>query len=388
MLIKKYTTKRKSASYNKDLTVSTKYYEDPPPAGAPIYKYTTTKTCNIDNGLFRGCSIKDFHKLLDEGWLMPHTYFYKFDVTGSSNGTYEWWSTTGTRCYYNGNIPNLAYWILTEDEVAGLISAMKPELLVTNAAAKIDDKSFDFISYVGELKDLPRLFKGIYRWLRTKPALPKGWWDLPSHYLAVRYGWRPLINDINSINALIKKHNEKRGDFYDRHKGVSRNTYSTIVHNGYVDNWSAFSVISDVYTTIDIKLKGSVCADVVIPPIAFNPMKAAWQLKPFSFVWDWLFNVGKSISALGLLLATTDYTASWGAKITVSRQMTSHMAYPKSQYASGIGFTQFGSSRAELEVRTPCAIPIIPQWRLNMDEWKGLDAISLAIQGLRSFLRK
>jgi hypothetical protein len=76
----------------------------------------------------------------------------------------------------------------------------------------------------------------------------------------------------------------------------------------------------------------------LIKPAQFivDPLQTAWELTPYSFVLDWVLNVGDALAATKLKYLASAYTASQGAKSVTTRTATVvaekrvgyvHMAY-------------------------------------------------------------
>lgn len=114
----------------------------------------------------------------------------------------------------------------------------------------------------------------------------------------------------------------------------------------------------------------------------FNPLQTGWELIPFSFVLDWVLNVGKTISAIALLNCSVAHTAALGYSITVNRFVRYYQSSYSSNYRSGL-FECLGSAEANLTVRCPCSVPHIPRFNLRLSQVRLIDLIALIAQRIK-----
>lgn len=340
---------------------------------------TLDRVVAIDRRRFVGWDIPEFHRRVREGELLPHTPFYQFSVTGSSEGVYDWTSEGDTRLWYAGNYPHFNTWQMTEARIKEYVPSSYDKY-VTEAASKIYGQGFDALTSLAELKDVRRTFVNLAKGLK-KLEIPNllDWRKRTSNWLSLRYGWRPLIYDIVGLNEAIKNLNEKRTRFKERAGTKYTNTYveyDTVEHSAY---WTDHVITTQVETGI----RGSVIADIEVPAFQFNPLQTGWELVPFSFVLDWFFTVGTALSAISFAVHQKAYAASAGYQLKVTRSLAVTMGDTKENFIEGPGQTQVGQSVAVLQVRNPCPIPYIPHFALKMNEFKVLDLISLILQRLK-----
>lgn len=123
--------------------------------------------------------------------------------------------------------------------------------------------------------------------------------DIPSAWLELQYGWKPLLSDVHGAIQHLAFRAEDRGKWRHTVKGSERikdqgdYNYTTqfgskrIVYNresgmfvrlDYIPGNSFFSAMSQVGVT--------------------NPLEVIWEKVPFSFVVDWFLPVGDYLSTL------------------------------------------------------------------------------------------
>jgi len=208
----------------------------------------------------------------------------------------------------------------------------------------------------------------------------KYWKKFTSEWLSVRYGWRPLLYDLEDLNTAIKTlREEQEVKRYSEHSGTK---YTTMHYETAENQWSYFKVFHVITTKVTTRIRGTVAADIEVPALQFNPLQTGWEIIPFSFVLDWFLRVGQTLSAISFLAREKAYTASKGFRLEVERDYTAESGDYTSSFGSGLGFEQTGSSRATLEVRTPCPIPYHPHFVLKINNLKVIDLVALILQRL------
>lgn len=114
--------------------------------------------------------------------------------------------------------------------------------------------------------------------------------DLGSTWMALRYGWIPLLGDIHGLQALQVLYSYKKkltASYYDVKAIPPRNSFQT-VHQGAVMKawkWTAFLQPGAEPSWAD-RLGLT------------DPVSVAWELVPFSFVVDWFAPIGRLTSAI------------------------------------------------------------------------------------------
>lgn len=336
-----------------------------------------------------GQDIAQFAKLKRSGVLIPYTQWYQFEfesemLSGVNDNTYV---NSGTVVRSRANCPIGAgdqngQLPISEDYLRTFLP-LQYDYTVTRAAAGIYDRGWDALTFLAEATQIRSLFANALQVLTTlakRGRIPIGWRKMSSAYLSYRYGWRPLISDIKSVSRILSDGNEK----VSRHRGRGFDTsVSTITSSGHTAAFVCGARFKwDVRDEIQVKLRGSVIADISVPEIQLNPLQTGWELIPFSFVIDWFLNVGRTISALAVASRSVSYVASKGYLIQCKRSVK-YSYYDKDlNWRSGT-FEAEGQSVATLTKREPCRIPIIPRLDVRVDAPKVLDLIALIAQRLK-----
>lgn len=378
---------RPPKTYFKDDKVSTTNFRQTGTSSAPGSTGSPEQlgTYNIVNRRaeyeYRGWDNEHYYRLLASGKLIPPTpwYAYKhsFEVLGGVQDVsmytvspyYRYW-TVGWPYTWQSLIPQP--WIMDQVAIKNLLPTIgNSDYYVQAAAAKIYSQGWDALTFGAELSKTVVMFRAfLTRWADLART-----GKLESLWLEGRYGWRPLVYDIQDINKAIKNLNEGRKRFRDH---VGQNT---------TRQWDQVNTINTVYGVLTCTTKytdtfgirGSIVADIEPPRIQFNPLVTAWELMKLSFVIDWVLNVGQFLESLSFLALSREYYATAGFQ--VKRQYVQSSTFVP---ASGCIGTWWTSSRGEatLTQRIPTSVSTIPLPKLRLGAFKVLDLVALFIQAV------
>lgn len=336
---------------------------------------------------FTGYDIKDYHKRKARGDLLPHTQFDQFSQVGSCTGSY---AVTHPNNYYTeieGEwVPTSSGdWVGTQDNAYEGIADYDGQMFVQEAAANIYSNNHDTLTFLVELKKSAALFKDAYRRLYTLLRVrnlhemsPK---DLARYWLEYRYGWRILYYDIIEIQKVLETLDDSR----KRYSQKSGRTYT------YTDEivTNSNSVPHDLeFTTnveINVSVRGAVVADITPPKFRFNPFTTGWEVVRYSFILDWMVNIGQWLEALSFHAIQTDYCASYGVKFT------SHRIYQLSNVTFKNGYSgtasRYGSGTSVCTIRRPSSVSIRPHVALNLSVPKVLDLAAIGYSLITNSLK-
>jgi hypothetical protein len=254
-----------------------------------------------------------------------------------------------------------------------LIDAQK---FVQSAAERIYAKGHDTLTFLSELKKTTSMFRGVADKLR-RLASGKSPGEIADLWMEGRYGWRTLMYDLIDLNGALTEFDASRKRYSER---TGRSYTDVQSSSGFYSPGGQNMIKVSRVDSYEVSVRGSVTADIQPPQFRFNLVATGWELIPFSFVIDWLVDVGSAIMACSFLTLTDRYSASSGYVINLERE-TSLSAGTHTLYS----ITASGSREDNVTwtSRTPTSVPILPQLQLNVDWLKGLDLIAMIRQALR-----
>jgi len=122
---------------------------------------------------------------------------------------------------------------------------------------------------------------------------------IPRKWLALQYGWKPLMSDVNaSCNALANR--ERDSQLYKlRVVGTSSEKFTTHHYKGWND--SGFQVTDEgshiAKAVLYYSLRNGALATFSSLGLT-NPLELGWERVPYSFVIDWFLPVSNWLSTL------------------------------------------------------------------------------------------
>jgi len=368
---------KRSAYTNNDLGDAFQVYKEDTPPVLQENSYVPTRV--YSKGFF-GYDTPNFHRRVKAGELIPMTPFGQFEISGSTSGFTDITYTIGH--YYSvGNCSRSQDWVITHDDIEGLLQPEDAAMYLQEAAAKIYSSSYDLLTAVAELAETRRLFLDTgKRMLSYLGKLPRGvsLRKVSGRWLALRYGWRTLLYDIQDLIKMINSFDDKRTRYSERAGKTDSYTETTTD----IINWAYITNEIEVTDVITKGVRGSVVADISLPKIQINPIMTGWELIPFSFVIDWFVSVGKALAAAHFLMLQSNYTSALGTSAKIERTLTWRQVGWTSSYISG-STEQDASCIATYIRRHPSPVPVFPQLRLKLDAFKIADLLALILQRIR-----
>jgi hypothetical protein len=321
-----------------------------------------------------GESTKDFRRRQRKGELIPMKMWHQLSIRGEISGSYSAGAIDGSWCDNVLSYPPYGWPAvnLSNEELEELLPRGIGADLVQAAAARIYSRGWDSLTFIAELDKTVAMFRNLVK--RVITLVAKGrFFDL---WLEGRYGWRTLIYDMQDIEKAISNLDDKKTRF------------KAAPHETYEEETNEESLVSSYYgmgevvlsTTkhLRVSVRGTVVADLIPPNMSFNPVVTAWEVVPYSFVIDWILNIGRWIEALSFLAITSNYTACEGYEVRVNMTHTSTSQNP----TAGHYFNWQGVAQCEyvLTKRVPTSVSTRPRFTLNLDRWKIVDLIGLLVQ--------
>lgn len=215
------------------------------------------------------------------------------------------------RYWFEQSGPGVSYDVATQGSISSLITRANAhirgkffkklknsELDLAITAAERSKTKVMIARKAAVLLNIKRFAKAFWKRVRARSihqheSIAKA---LANAWLEFVYGWKQLANDIfgiatftasRSMNRWIKTRSAM-GDRFDR----SRTDASTGLR---------IIAIEEVSVISEMKVKLNVTADPVLDLtrlMTLNPAAIAWELLPFSFVFDWILNISKYLSEL------------------------------------------------------------------------------------------
>lgn len=160
-------------------------------------------------------------------------------------------------------------------------------------------------NFVGAINDLRSASSQKFRMSPKKGEYPSVAKSFAQNWLALQYGWKPLLKDIEaSLDSL---------GFALLHKALSNQVIHTVTASASVRGsktvrynlaFHPSQTAGSRTTTVEIRKKYGIRYVVDNPTLSFlqqtgftNPVNLAWELLPLSFVVDWFLPVGKYLES-------------------------------------------------------------------------------------------
>lgn len=160
---------------------------------------------------------------------------------------------------------------------------------------------------------------------------------LASNWLALQYGWKPLLNDIYGAAEVLGNLHAPGFPFQK-----ARSQYR--VHAEHTDRFLSGSGTFEVIYHIEVIGRFNVVytqSMSTLPTITSlgltNPALIAWELLPFSFVVDWFLPIGNWISQWDATAGVTFVRGSFSRSVTAS---TTELATTLPQHPGWLGAGQ------------------------------------------------
>jgi len=368
-----------------------------PYPGASVYSGTLSGPTEMSYSMASGRNTPGFHRLRKEGKIIPSTFWEQATIVGSvSSGDYyliwsdgfstaHFWSTAGIASFISEWSFHMLS-LMTSPKDHGL--EVYEQSMVDAAAAKIYTSGWDSLTFLAELHKVVRMFRKLLKnllRLLSDPAFRKwvlthGVRELPNAWLEGRYGWRILMYDMIDIQKALQNVDGHRTRFKER-SGYSQ---SHVKNYTFVDSshgWGPTTYY--LREECKVSVRGSVIADINPPEFAFNPLTTAWELIPFSFVIDWVIDIGRFLESMSFLALATDYAAAGGHKIELTREVTHATTAWTPNWVQSTSLDFRSKCVGQYVQRVPMSVSYFPTINLRLDAFKVMDLVALFLQAIR-----
>jgi len=226
--------------------------------------------------------------------------------------------------------------------------------------------------------------------------------ELADRYMELRYALRPLMYDMRDVVSLLSQEANAAKRLRQTFRGYATQTAKSDDEADYVVTWSgAGSPALQWYRTATVKqiaqravhVRAGVLSDIekrsgFAAWGLLDPVEAVWELVPFSFIVDWFFNVGDTISS---------FTPNYGIKELASWYVVTDICYRESAlldsdaYSTGgdathrANYIEFSVANCKRAICTTqiYRVPdptrsVIPTFSLNLDAFKLADLVIIA----------
>lgn len=351
------------------------------------YQSTETGTVEYHYSAANGVNIVNFHRLKKSGVLLPLTRWNQVEIDGQCWQSDDVWNQNDGSHHVRTTKRPVAtsFWLLQESDIDSRLANFELDATyyVQAAAAKIYSQGWDALTFSAELSKTILMFREFVRKhimtakFKNKSTLDR-LTDLGNSDLEFRYGWRVLYYDMKDIIKAIQSIDTNR----TRYKESVGSNFDDVTVSSYDQEWQSRWNHYSITETLSIGLRGTVVADIEPPKVQLNAVVTAWELVPYSFVVDWLLNVGQYLEAMSFLAFSSSHYAAGGVYATLRKESTHDSTTWKSPYY-GSGITHTGWSEVKKTSRIPTSVSLTPQVKLRLDGFKVVDLVALALQQLQ-----
>lgn len=241
----------------------------------------------------------------------------------------------------------------------------------------------DFPEVLRSLASLPGQIKTASRssLLVTRNRLKIG--DIPSAWLSLQYGWKPVLSDIYQLcRAMYADISIGRGLTFS---ATTRRTESrNVVRDLNYDVDAAAHYSADLVTTVALSIRVTLKEpfDAARALGLQNPAAVFWEKVPFSFVWDWAQPIGQFLDNWGQFndLAVTYELTSYRKCAVTSKMITPYVRAwpyngPSNTEGSFKGYKVFIDRTVGTQL--PMILPDFKSWDKTFSRLHILNAVAL-----------
>lgn len=149
-------------------------------------------------------------------------------------------------------------------------------------------------------------FREVARQLNLPPSRVHKTW------LEYKYGWTPLLMEVKGSAELLAQHHLRRAESFEASATVSDskvwNYQSVTAAPGGTSVWRASSAQRIARVKLRCRIDNPIAAAAQQMGLT-NPALVAWEVVPYSFVFDWFISVGDWLTAITSLQGLTVISA-------------------------------------------------------------------------------
>ena len=369
-----------------------------------------------------------YYKLVKTGGFLPinsveiSSVRYRFYGAHSGSANYKTAPSPGGVVGYSGSF---YYPIGSTHLDPAVIDSDKVDLVVIHALASAKEPDFDVLTFFGEFGDTVRLFKATFgRFTKVSSRIAKkarhradmkaykekllelrrrGIFVTPQQkravklasradrksvidefnqlWLEARYGWRPLVYDVQSLMSLLKDKADNELASKSAQLAVNLSAEeSSVLDNGNIRYERTVTRTGTATYHAKVYYKDHMSA------IGANPIITAYELTRFSFVMDWFINVGSWLQAMSPREGYTELGISTSVKFDYTDTFIQTCS-EGSGHTHNVSLTPSELRTNVLKyVRNPYSSIPLPHVNVNLNPFKVLDLIALLLGGRRTVI--
>lgn len=379
-----------------------------------------------DEKIMNDVVTEGFHKKMKRGLIINNPFDSTREITTdrvadyTSDTTYQSWNTgctpdkwltfgdqwsgTWQASDFIKDAAKVPYWasqpaINVQSLIDQAVTQAWANVEVSQATALATLGEFDktVVSMVSICKRVIKVLKAAkqadYKYLKRQISRK----ELENRYMELRYAIRPLVYDANSIIKVLRSENNKMRFTARASKSGSDDSSKSCTVVGGTTTQLHKVLSASANRTVEVRAGVLYHVESVSKLNLWGfdqPLEAIWELTPFSFIFDWFFNIGQTLAS---------WTPEMGTKVLASWYVVNDITYYTSTVDSSwitrpadTSTTKYSAGQYDIQnavmtktvhnryrVVDPTR-PIIPTFNVRLDGFKLLD---LAIIGKRLLAR-
>lgn len=152
------------------------------------------------------------------------------------------------------------------------------------------------------LQDIARYFT------RPRNRIEK---DVANRWLEYQYGLKPLISDlygsVDELNKVLLEGKYLYANVRERSTLAGTSFWPPDVANHLIEGYGDYKVDFDIRLHARYRISSSAVKQLAQVGIT-NPLALAWEVVPYSFVFDWMFPVGNYLASLDALVGVSSFS--------------------------------------------------------------------------------
>lgn len=200
-------------------------------------------------------------------------------------------------------------------------SGAAASMLLLNAskltAAMKHIRKGNFKAAANELRISSKVFRS-----KKRPRTER---EISARWLEAQYGWLPLLSDCYGIYEDVRKGFFREPRLSSKGFAIDESAKNIPLNQTLYEGISTFKCTHSCFVRLDYVLDSDKLRSAVQKGLT-NPLEVAWELVPYSFVWDWFNPIGEFLSCLD-----ADFGVSFkaGSSTTYIKRESSGDMFPK-----------------------------------------------------------